>query len=186
MKKRFLAVFLIGVLLLSSLISCKNEKEKGSLCDQFYDETDVTTNWVKMNITYTDAKGNKQTGDIVVELNPTAAPITVENFQTLVSQGFYDGLTFHRVIKDFMIQGGDPKGNGTGGSPNTIKGEFSANGIANPLFRNGFVDVPNTPGLGIESLNEELIAKHLHPKFPGLFEPTDEWNGEWANDREWS
>lgn len=133
MKKRILAIFLIGVLLLSSLISCKNEKEKGSLCDQFYDETDVITNLVKMNITYTDAQGNKQTGDIVVELNPNAAPITVKNFQTLVSQGFYDGLIFHRVIKDFMIQGGDPKGTGTGGSSTTIKGEFSANGISNPI-----------------------------------------------------
>ena len=61
-----------------------------------------------------------------------------------------------------------------------------ANGIANPLFKNGFVDVPDTPGLGIESLNEELISKHLHPKFPGMWEPTDEWNKEWANDREWS
>lgn len=61
-----------------------------------------------------------------------------------------------------------------------------ANGIANPLFKNGFVDVPDTPGLGIESLNEELLAKHLHPKFPGLWESTDSWNNEWANDREWS
>lgn len=61
-----------------------------------------------------------------------------------------------------------------------------ANGIANPLFKDGFVDVPNTPGLGIESLNEELLAQHLHPKFPGLFEPTPEWDKEWANDREWS
>ena len=133
MKKRILAVFLIASMLLCALASCKNQEKNTSLCDQFYDETDVITNLVKMNITYTDAKGNKQTGDIVVELNPTAAPITVKNFQTLVSQGFYDGLIFHRVIKDFMIQGGDPKGNGTGGSSITIKGEFSANGISNPI-----------------------------------------------------
>ena len=59
-------------------------------------------------------------------------------------------------------------------------------GIANPLFKDGFVDVPNTPGLGIEGINEELLAQHLHPKFPGQWEPTDEWNKEWANDREWS
>jgi L-alanine-DL-glutamate epimerase-like enolase superfamily enzyme len=61
-----------------------------------------------------------------------------------------------------------------------------ANGIANPLFRDGFVEVPNTPGLGIESLNEELIAQHIHPKFPGQWEATPQWDGEWANDREWS
>jgi hypothetical protein len=59
-------------------------------------------------------------------------------------------------------------------------------GLANPLFQNGFVEVPNTPGLGIESLNEELIAQHMHPKYPGQWEPTDAWDKEWANDREWS
>ena len=63
----------------------------------------------------------------VVELYADKAPITVENFQTLVADGFYDGLTFHRVYKGFMIQGGDPDGNGTGGSPNKILGEFSYN-----------------------------------------------------------
>ena len=61
-----------------------------------------------------------------------------------------------------------------------------AKGIANPLIKDGFIEVPNAPGLGIEALNDELIAEHLHPKYPGLWEPTDEWNNEWANDREWS
>jgi len=64
----------------------------------------------------------------VVELYPDMAPETVENFKRLVYAGFYDGLTFHRVYKDFMIQGGDPKGDGTGSSRMQIKGEFSANG----------------------------------------------------------
>ena len=72
-------------------------------------------------------------GDISIELDHSAAPITVENFVDLAGDGFYDGLTFHRIIKDFMMQGGDPKGNGTGGSDNTIKGEFSANGVDNKL-----------------------------------------------------
>ena len=67
------------------------------------------------------------------ELYPDIAPITVENFVGLVKSGFYDGLTFHRVIKGFMIQGGDPKGNGTGGSGKTIKGEFAENGVVNSL-----------------------------------------------------
>ena len=61
-----------------------------------------------------------------------------------------------------------------------------ANGIDNPLFRDGFVNVPDKPGLGIESLNEELIAEHLHDKYPGQWEPTTQWDLEWANDREWS
>ena len=60
----------------------------------------------------------------VITLYPEVAPITCENFQKLVEQGFYDGLTFHRIVDDFMAQGGDPLGNGTGGSEETIKGEF--------------------------------------------------------------
>lgn len=72
-------------------------------------------------------------GTIKVELNANAAPITVSNFAQLVEGGFYDGLTFHRIINGFMIQGGDPAGNGTGGSARTIKGEFFANGIKNVI-----------------------------------------------------
>jgi peptidyl-prolyl cis-trans isomerase B (cyclophilin B) len=72
-------------------------------------------------------------GDITLELFPSVAPITVENFLTLVDSSFYDGLIFHRVIKGFMIQGGDPQGNGMGGSKNNIKGEFKQNGVDNPL-----------------------------------------------------
>lgn len=72
-------------------------------------------------------------GKIELELYPDAAPITVKNFEKLVSEGFYDGLTFHRVIKGFMIQGGDPLGNGMGGADENIKGEFSANGVPNPI-----------------------------------------------------
>ena len=72
-------------------------------------------------------------GLIKIELDEKAAPATVANFKKLVSEGFYDGLTFHRIIPGFMIQGGDPNGNGTGGSKNRIKGEFAANGFNNPL-----------------------------------------------------
>lgn len=68
-----------------------------------------------------------------LELYPETAPITVENFLKLVKDGFYDGLTFHRVIPGFMIQGGCPIGNGTGGPGHSIKGEFSGNGVANDL-----------------------------------------------------
>ena len=72
-------------------------------------------------------------GTIRAELYPDIAPITVKNFLELADSGFYNGLTFHRIISGFMIQGGDPRGNGTGGSGKNIKGEFSANGVDNPL-----------------------------------------------------
>ena len=72
-------------------------------------------------------------GIIKLELYPDIAPITVENFVNLAKNGFYDGLIFHRVWQNFMIQGGDPEGTGMGGSGKTIKGEFSANGVKNDL-----------------------------------------------------
>ncbi len=72
-------------------------------------------------------------GTVTVELDADAAPITVENFVNLARSGFYDGLTFHRIMDGFMMQGGDPEGDGTGGSENTIKGEFSDNGVENNL-----------------------------------------------------
>lgn len=75
----------------------------------------------------------KNYGDITVKLDRTQAPITVDNFMKLVNEKFYDGLTFHRIIDTFMIQGGDPKGDGTGGSKKTIKGEFSQNGVENNI-----------------------------------------------------
>ncbi len=75
----------------------------------------------------------KDKGVIAVELDADTAPITVTNFVELANSGFYDGLTFHRIIEGFMIQGGDPKGNGTGGSDKNIKGEFAANGIKNDI-----------------------------------------------------
>lgn len=72
-------------------------------------------------------------GIIKLELYPDIAPITCANFVKLASEGFYDGLIFHRVIKNFMIQGGDPTGTGMGGSDERIKGEFSANGVKNTI-----------------------------------------------------
>lgn len=75
----------------------------------------------------------KDYGDIKLVLDGDTAPITVKNFVELAKSGFYDGLTFHRIIKGFMIHGGDPKGNGTGGSDKTIRGEFSKNGVENNI-----------------------------------------------------
>lgn len=72
-------------------------------------------------------------GKIEIELYPEAAPKTVANFTKLVKEGFYDGLIFHRVIPGFMIQGGDPQGNGMGGAKENVVGEFKANGFDNPI-----------------------------------------------------
>ena len=88
-------------------------------------ETTETTEYVKLTI--------KHYGDVIIRLRPDIAPITVANFQKLVGDGFYNGLTFHRIYKGFMMQGGDPKGDGTGGSSTTIKGEFKINGVQNDL-----------------------------------------------------
>mgnify|MGYP000787082005 CR=1 FL=1 len=75
-----------------------------------------------------------ENGDIIkAELYPEIAPNTVNNFISLVNKGFYDGVIFHRVIRGFMIQGGDPEGTGRGGSDETIKGEFSENGVKNDI-----------------------------------------------------
>ena len=94
----------------------------------------------------------KDYGTIKVELNPNEVPITVENFVKLAKSGFYNGLTFHRVIKGFMIQGGCPKGNGTGGPGYEIKGEFAANGVQNNIsHKRGVISMaraydPNSAG----------------------------------------
>ncbi len=75
----------------------------------------------------------KDYGTITVKLDGKTAPITVQNFVDLAKSGFYDGLTFHRIIKGFMMQGGDPNKDGTGGSDKTIKGEFKENGVKNKI-----------------------------------------------------
>ena len=102
---------------------------------------------------------------IEIELYPDIAPISCENFEKLVNQGFYDGLTFHRVIPGFMIQGGCPKGNGTGGPGWQIKGEFASNGVPNPLKRTRGVlsmarsMMPNSAGSQFFIMHED--APHL-------------------------
>ena len=84
-------------------------------------------------------------GIIKIKLRPEVAPITVANFEKLVGDGFYNGLIFHRVIAGFMIQGGDPTGTGMGGSPDNIKGEFAANGVANNIsHKRGVISMART------------------------------------------
>ena len=105
-------------------------------------------------------------GDVIeLELDETAAPETVENFLNLVEKNFYDGLTFHRIIPGFMIQGGDPDGTGMGGPGHTIKGEFKANGFDNPIkHERGVISMarsmnPNSAGSQFFIMHE--AAPHL-------------------------
>ena len=102
-----------------TMVSCGKEKEK------------VEDKYLSGKINATIEV--KDYGLIKLELDADSAPITVTNFVKLANSGFYDGLTFHRIIEGFMIQGGDPEHNGTGGSDETIKGEFSQNGIENNI-----------------------------------------------------
>ncbi len=122
MKINRLFAFLLSAVMVISFAGCGSK------------ETETESTW-KSDLTVTDTAEItiKDKGVIKLELYGKLAPKTVENFKSLASSGFYDGLTFHRIISGFMIQGGDPLGNGTGGSENKIVGEFSANGYENDL-----------------------------------------------------
>ncbi len=99
-------------------------------------------------------------GIIKIELYPEQAPITVKNFVKLVNEGFYDGLKFHRVIKGFMIQGGDPKGTGSGGSSATIKGEFASNGVNNTISHTrGVISMARSTGMNTASSQFFIMHK---------------------------
>ena len=121
--KKILVLLIIGVLFISLCCGC-------SMKDLFVREN--------VKVEYLSGKINvemnvKDYGVIKLELDADTAPITVTNFVNLVKEGFYDGLTFHRIISNFMIQGGDPDHYGTGGSDETIKGEFKNNGVENNI-----------------------------------------------------
>lgn len=142
MKKRWLAVLFAAVLVAGLLAGCGKKEEapepisdeeaaeigftSGEDVDEATEEEQLTgKHHAEINI--------KDYGTIKVELDADAAPVTVTNFVDLANEGFYDGLTFHRIMEGFMMQGGDPKGNGTGGSDKQILGEFSSNGVDNDL-----------------------------------------------------
>lgn len=115
MKKKIVILMLLFLF----VCGCSKDTSKGVINKVKYEETNKITNYVKMDTTK---------GIILIELYPEIAPITVENFQNLINEKFYDGLIFHRVIKDFMIQGGDPTGTGCGGESiwgRSFEDEFS-------------------------------------------------------------
>ena len=108
--------------------------------------------------------------EILIELYPEKAPITVANFEKLVKQGFYDGLIFHRVIKGFMIHGGDPEGTGMGGSDEKIKGEFARNGFNN--------DLKHTRG--VISMARSMMPNSASSQFFIMHEDAPHLDGDYA------
>ena len=116
-------------------------------------------------------------GKMTLELYPEKAPITVENFEKLANKGFYDGLIFHRVIRGFMIQGGDPEGTGMGGPGYSITGEFAANGVKNDLkHTRGVISMarsmnPNSAGSQFFIMHED--APHLDGQYAAFGKMTD-------------
>lgn len=131
-KNTIYMILLILSLSLVGLVGCNKEEVKN--------EDVESANEDNANFDSASFKGTHQVeielenyGTIRVELDEASAPITVNNFVKLVEEGFYDGLTFHRIISGFMMQGGDPTGTGMGGSDETIKGEFAQNGVENKL-----------------------------------------------------
>ena len=106
----------------------------------------------------------KNFGIITVELDKNNAPLTVDNFVSLVNKGFYNGLTFHRVINGFMIQGGCPFGNGTGGPGYEIKGEFAENGINNPIeHKRGVISMARA--MDYDSAGSQFFIMHKDGEF---------------------
>lgn len=120
MNIKKLTAIILSLTLLTALAGCGNEETDGTGSTEKYG-----THHAVITV--------KDYGVIKLELDGDTAPITVKNFVELAKSGFYDGLTFHRIISGFMIQGGDPDGNGSGGSGKEIKGEFSFNGVENNI-----------------------------------------------------
>jgi len=128
--KKILALSLTLLFCLAFLCSCNGKSGKETYGKEFTAGTGLNTEGhVLHNVEITI----KNYGIITLTLDETIAPITVQNFIKLANEGFYDGLTLHRIISGFMIQGGDPKADGTGGSPDKIKGEFAINGVENKI-----------------------------------------------------
>lgn len=161
-----LSLLAIMVVLTGCGTAKDSEKTESNTTKETQQEVDYASK-VKENPIVTITMSNDE--KIVIELEPTVAPNTVANFIALAKDGFYDGLIFHRVIPDFMIQGGDPKGNGTGGPDYSIDGEFSSNGFENNIkHERGVIsmarsDDPNSAGSQFFIMVKE--ASHLDGKY---------------------
>ena len=142
MKLKKIFALLICLAVIFAVSGCGSKNDTATTTETPTEESEQTPAATdETTQTSEDKEANKQMIEIVMndgsvmelELYPDVAPETVANFTKLASEGFYDGLTFHRIISGFMIQGGDPEGTGFGGSKDTIKGEFASNGFENNL-----------------------------------------------------
>lgn len=151
--KRLISIILMAALLSLCLTGCGDTREnadkstaKTTKKESFAEKKDAGTS----NSQYLTGKHHAEIviaeyGKLELELDADVAPITVTNFVNLAKKGFYNGLTFHRIMFGFMIQGGDPNGDGTGGSEETIKGEFKSNGIENTMsHKRGVISMART------------------------------------------
>ena len=148
-------VVLIAILGINNLVNKKNQEleRKDLLSGKHYVEMVV-----------------KEYGTIVLELDADTAPITVTNFINLVNDGFYNGLTFHRIIDGFMVQGGDPGGTGYGGSEKTIKGEFSANGVENNIsHERGVISMARSSNSYDSATSQFFIMHEDNHELDGLY-----------------
>ncbi len=156
--KKIIALLLVLVISAFALVSCQKAPPKhedldlsaASIAD--FEETTKRTDYVLIKV--------KDYGEILVRLFPDVAPESVKNFKKLVSENFYDGIIFHRVINGFMFQGGDPEGTGMGGSAENIKGEFASNGVANPLSHTAGVVSMARRGNDNNSASSQFFIMH--------------------------
>lgn len=157
---------ILFIVLLLLVVGCGKKEENvdlssGTIGDITYKETEEVTNYIKIEL-----ESNKV---ILAELYPNIAPVTVENFQKLVKEKFYDGIIFHRVINNFMIQTGDPTGTGMGGSEETIKGEFRRNGITNNLkHERGVLSMARSNDMNSAS-SQFFIVHKTYPSLDGSY-----------------
>lgn len=176
MKKRLLGILLVAVMAVS-LAACGDKGSSQDTANQSQETSPAQESSQEEEGAgaesgeLLDASGKhhveitvKDYGTISVELDGDAAPITVENFLKLAGDGFYDGLTFHRIMSGFMIQGGDPLGNGRGGSDKQIKGEFSENGVENNLSHTrGAISMARSQAM--DSASSQFFIVHADSTF---------------------
>ncbi len=181
MKKEVIITILVAILLIAGMVGYalynnqktkkpnnnENKTENTVVSDK--EENTVADENKEENKVYSKGKHHaeiviKDYGTIALELDADVAPITVENFAELVNKGFYNGLTFHRIISGFMIQGGDPQGTGMGGSDKEIKGEFAANGVKNSISHTRGV-ISMARATAYDSASSQFFIVHQDSKF---------------------
>ena len=181
MKKEVIITILVAILLIAGMVGYalyNNQKTKKPNNNENKTENTVVSEKEENTVSeenkeedkvYSKGKHHaemviKDYGTIALELDADVAPITVENFAQLVNEGFYNGLTFHRIISGFMIQGGDPQGTGMGGSDKEIKGEFAANGVKNNISHTRGV-ISMARATAYDSASSQFFIVHQDSKF---------------------